>query len=443
MKFYNRTKEIEELRRIQTRAFESRSRMTVITGRRRIGKTSLALRATQGNYPTVYLFVSRKNEAALCEEFAGLITAALGCYVPPEIQSFKSLFRMLMELAGRRKFNLIIDEFQEFFNINPSVFSDMQNIWDSLRNETNVNLLLMGSVYSMMHKIFESYHEPLFGRADAMIRLSGLGTHTLKEIMHDYRPGYSNDDLLAFYTITGGVPKYIELLCEDTDLSVEGILGYVVRENSPFVTEGRNLLIEEFGKDYGMYFSILSCIASGINTQGAIESALGNAIVSGHLKRLIEDYSLIKRVRPIMAKPRSQNVQYEITDNFLRFWFNYFDRNQTLVELNNFEYLLKTVTSDYPTYSGLALEKWFRQKLIESKQYSDIGSWWERKKGKDANEIDIVAISIDGKSALVAEVKRQHRNYDHKAFMDKVESIRTNILSNYSIETRLLTLDDM
>ena len=61
MKFYNRTKEIEELKRIQGRAFESRSRMTVITGRRRIGKTSLALRATQGEYPTVYLFVSRKT----------------------------------------------------------------------------------------------------------------------------------------------------------------------------------------------------------------------------------------------------------------------------------------------------------------------------------------------------------------------------------------------
>ena len=109
MKFYNRTKEIEELRRIQGRAFDSRSRMTVITGRRRIGKTSLALRATQGEYPTVYLFVSRKNEAALCEEFAGLISSSLDCYVPSEIKSFKSLFQMLMELAKASKFNLIID----------------------------------------------------------------------------------------------------------------------------------------------------------------------------------------------------------------------------------------------------------------------------------------------------------------------------------------------
>jgi hypothetical protein len=417
--------------------------MTVITGRRRIGKTSLALRATRGEYPTVYLFVSRKNEAALCEEFAGLISATLSCYVPSEIKSFKSLFQMLMELAKTHKFNLIIDEFQEFFNINPSVFSDMQNIWDTYRDDTHVNLLLMGSVYSMMHKIFESYHEPLFGRADAMIRLSGLGTETMKEIIHDYRPDYTNDELLALYAITGGVPKYIELLCDDTDLSINGMLDYVVRENSPFINEGRNLLIEEFGKDYGLYFSVLSCIASGTNTQGAIEAALGGVTVSGHLKRLIEDYSLIKRVRPIMAKPRSQNVQYEITDNLLRFWFNYFDRNQTLIELNNFEHLRHIVHSDYQTFSGLTLEKWFRLKMAESHQYADIGSWWERKKGKEANEIDIVAISVDGKTALVAEVKRQQRNYDHKAFMEKIESVKTSILSKYQVNTLLLTLDDM
>lgn len=443
MKFYNRTKETEELRRIQSRAFESRSRMTVITGRRRIGKTSLALHATRGEQPTVYLFVSRKNEAALCEEFAGLISTALDCYVPPEIKSFKSLFQMLMELAKTRKFNLIIDEFQEFFNIAPSVFSDIQNIWDSYRNDTHVNLLLMGSVYSMMHQIFENYHEPLFGRADANIRLSGFGTETMKEIMHDFRPGYTNDELLAFYCVTGGVPKYIELLCEDTDLSIEGMIDFIVRENSLFINEGRSLLIEEFGKDYGLYFSVLSCIASGINTQGAIESTLGGVTVAGHLKRLIEDYSLIKRVRPIMSKPRSQNVQYEITDNFLKFWFNYFDRNQTLVELNNFERLREIVKSDYPTFSGLALEKWFRLKMMESHEYSEIGSWWERKKGKEANEIDIIGLKTDGKAALVAEVKRQRRNYDHKLFMEKVEYIKTALLSKFEIETRLLTLEDM
>lgn len=81
--------------------------------------------------------------------------------------------------------------------------------------------------------------------------------------------------------------------------------------------------------------------------------------------------------------------------------------------------------------------------MMESHQYSDIGSWWERKKGKEANEIGLVALSVDGKTAVVAEVKRQHRNYDHKLFMEKVDHIKTSILSRYDIDTRLLTLEDM
>lgn len=441
MRFYNRTKEIEELQRIQQRAFTSRSRMTVITGRRRIGKTSLALRATKGNHPTVYLFVSRKNEAVLCSELASLISEQLQLHAPQGLTTFREIFYFLMETGKHKKFNLIIDEFQEFYNINPSVFSDMQNIWDSYRNETNVNLLLIGSVYSMMHKIFEEYHEPLFGRAESMIKLSGFGTHTMKEIISDYRPDYTNDELLAFYAITGGVPKYIELLCEDTDMSINGMLEYMVRDNSPFLNEGRNLLIEEFGKDYGLYFSILSCLASGTNTQGEIESALGGVSIAGHLKRLIEDYSIIRRVRPILAKPRSKNVRYEITDNFLKFWFNYFGRNQTIIELGNFEVLQTIVRNDYPTFSGKVLEKWFMLKMAESHQYIDLGSWWEKK--GDANEIDIVGISVEKGHAVAVEVKRQSKNFKSELMKTKVERLKATTLSGYRIDTELRTLEDM
>ncbi|MCX6307392.1 MAG: ATP-binding protein, partial [Bacteroidia bacterium] len=45
MKFYNRINELAELQRIQRLSFEKHSRLTVITGRRRIGKTSLILKA--------------------------------------------------------------------------------------------------------------------------------------------------------------------------------------------------------------------------------------------------------------------------------------------------------------------------------------------------------------------------------------------------------------
>lgn len=132
MKFYNRKEELKILHDVQQQAFNDHSRFTVVTGRRRIGKTKLILNSCE-NSPTVYLFVARKNEGELCEKFSQTISTSLNMHFSDTSGSFISIFTSLMELGKYRSFNLIIDEFQEFFNINESVFSEMQDIWDSTR----------------------------------------------------------------------------------------------------------------------------------------------------------------------------------------------------------------------------------------------------------------------------------------------------------------------
>lgn len=440
MKFYNRTSELVELRRIQNLSFSDHSRMTVVTGRRRIGKTSLVMKSVEG-LPTVYLFVGRKAEASLCAEYIPIISQSLDLFVPSEIRTFRSLFQYLMELASTRAFNLVIDEFQEFYNINESVYSDMQNIWDMYRKKSKMNLIVAGSIYSLMQKIFLDKKEPLFGRADNTIKLSAFDLVTLKEIIRDNNPNYTNDDLLALYSFTGGVPKYVELFYDNITLSVDEMISFMVRENSPFTDEGKNLLIEEFGKNHVIYFSILSAISSGINTQPEIEAALGNKSIGGQIKRLIEDYNIIVRHRPILAKPGSQAVRYEIQDNFIRFWFNYFDRHRSMIEIKNFKALESIIRSDYPTYSGIMLERYFKQQLAESLQYRDIGSWWELRGNQD--EIDIVALKLEKNQALVAEVKRQKKNFKPELLAKKTEHLKNKLLPNYQIDTLCLSLEEM
>lgn len=440
MKFYNRTNELAELQRIQDLSFSDHSRLTVVTGRRRIGKTSLIMKSVEG-LPTVYLFVGRKSEATLCVEFIPVIAQSLGVFVPGEIRTFRSLFQYLMELASSKFFNLVIDEFQEFYNINESVYSDMQNIWDTYRKKSRVNLIVSGSVYSLMEKIFRSSKQPLFGRADNIIKLSAFDLSTLKEIIHDYCPEYTPDDLLALYTFTGGVPKYVELFCDNRALSVEEMISFMVRENSSFTEEGKNLLVEEFGKNYAIYFSILSAISGGINTQPEIEAALGDKSIGGQIKRLIEDYNIIVRQRPVLAKEGSQTVRYEIQDNFIRFWFNYFDRYRSLIEIKNFVGLRSIVQSDYPTYSGRMLERYFKQQFAESYRYRAIGSWWESKGNQ--NEIDIVALKLEKNQAVVAEVKRQKKNFKPELLAAKVEHLKQKLLPKYTVKTLCLSLEDM
>lgn len=440
MKFYDRTSEFAELQRIQSLSFGDHSRLTVVTGRRRIGKTSLIMRAVEGT-PTVYLFVGRKSEASLCAEFSGEISQSLNVWVPEGIRTFGSLFRFLMELASNRPFNLVIDEFQEFYNINASVYSDMQNIWDSRRTQSKMNLILSGSIYSLMQQIFQHAKEPLFGRADNIIKLSAFSISTLKEIMRDFYPDHLHDDLLALYTFTGGIPKYVELFCDNGVLGVEEMIRFMVRDNSPFTDEGKNLLIEEFGKSYATYFSILSAISGGINTQPEMEALMGDKNLGGQIKRLIEDYNLIVRQRPLLAKEGSQTVRYEIQDHFIRFWFNYFDRYRSLIEIKNFGALQAIILADYPTYSGKMLERYFKQQFAESGQYRAIGSWWESK--GHANELDIVALCLEKNSAVVAEVKRQKKNIKPEQLARKVEHLKQKLLAGYEIETRCLTLEEM
>ena len=442
MRFYNREKELAKLTEIRQLAFSNHSRMTVITGRRRIGKTKLIMNSCADS-PTVYLFVARNNEAELCRLFSATVRESLGQYVPDGIASFVQLFELLLSIGRNIKYNLVVDEIQEFYNINPYIFSGIQDVWDRYKDSTNVNLIASGSIYTLMHLIFLDYKEPLYGRVDNIIRLRPFTTDVLRTIISDHNPSYTNDDLLALFTITGGVPKYIELLMDSGACTVDAMIKRVTEENSIFLEEGTILLAQEFGKKYGNYFAILSAIASGRNTLSLISEAVGNASLGGVLSRLEDDYELIKKRRPIFSKERSQNVRYEISDNFLRFWFRYIARNQNLVQLGLNDRLREIVESEYKTYSGIVLEEWFKRKLAESGNYSHISSWWERKRGVEANEIDIVAIGLETKEALVAEVKRQRRNYDHKAFMAKIEAISHKALSDYEIKSALYTLEDM
>ena len=409
--------------------------MTVIVGRRRIGKTKLIKEA----YPEkVYLFVSKKNETLLCAEFVDIIEATLEVKVFGEFKSFKNLFEYLINLSITTPFTLVIDEFQEFLQINNSVYSDMQNIWDEYKDKSKMNLVLSGSIYSLMKKIFEDKKEPLFGRADNKIHLKSFTVDTLKKILKENYPIYENKDLLSFYIFTGGVAKYVEIFVEKKAFSFEQQLDIIFDDFSLFLEEGKNLLIEEFGKEYTTYFSILSLIASSKTARTEIESVLGKNI-GGYLEKLENDYTLIRKVKPIFAKDGSRTVKYEIIDNYFNFWFRFIYKYKSAIEIENYEFVKDIVKRDFSVYSGKFLEKYFRDKIKLEKQYSKIGTYWEK---ANLNEIDIIAINELDKKALICEVKINPRKIDIDILKNKAIKLE-KVLKSYNIEYKGLSLIDM
>lgn len=438
MKFYDRESEQQLLSEV-LRQSKREARMTVLMGRRRIGKTELSLRCSDDT--VLYFFVGKKAETLLCQDFVQEITSKLGVPVLGQANSFSEVFRFVLQLSETRPFTLIIDEFQNFQKVNPTVFSNMQRDWDLNKSKSHLNLIISGSVFTLMKKIFEDYEEPLFGRANEKITLEPFRTDVLKEILHDFNPDYTPEDLLALFSITGGVAWYVTLLLDRGKTRWKKMLGALTEENSPFINEGRNILIEEFGTDYVIYFSILTCIASGMKTSAEIKNELGIDNISSYLSRLEDYYGLVTKYQPIFAKESSKKVRYQLDDCFLIFWFRFFFKYQALVENKALKALNTIIRRDYSGVSGLMMERYFARKFQEQGQYI-IGKWWDR---KGFNEIDLVVVDPIGKEAWAYELKKDESRYDEESFKKKVDIMvqQTPELHKMKIHIGSLSKSDM
>ncbi len=436
MRFYNREHEISTLRSMEVKANDS-AQMSFIVGRRRVGKTKLILACFQEQL--VYFFVSKKSERLLCEEFRLQIQSGLGVTVYGEFTQFSTLFEYVLELSKTRHFTLAIDEFQEFFSINPAIYSEIQNLWDRYKDHSTLNLVLSGSIYSLMHKIFEHAKEPLYGRANKKMILKPFGIGTLHEIFTDYQVKINPKSMLAFYAMTGGVAKYVEILADHNAFDLDAILNVFFDNSSIFIHEGRDLLIEEFGKEYAIYFSILSLIASSKTSRSEIESMLGKSI-GGYLDRLENDYGLIKTARPLFSKPNGRVQKYLIDDNFLNFWFRFIYKYQSAMEIENYDYVKSIIMSDFDTFSGKFLEKYFIETFKDSKQFNRIGSHWAR---TNQHEIDMIAVNDREKYAVIVEVKLSKKRIKLGELAWKAQPLVDKELSGYHLIYRGLSLDDM
>ena len=436
MRFYDREIEIRELQRLDDLANET-AQFTVLMGRRRTGKTTLMTHALEGrNY--LYFFIGKKAEPLQCQYFQQQAERELGLHIHGQLTSFARLLEELLIFSKSRKLTIIIDEFQRLEDIGNGVIGDIQQVWDKYQAEARVHLIACGSIYNMMKRIFEDRREPLFGRKTARIDLKPFSISVMKQILKDYHPEYTSEDLLMLYAVTGGVAKYVAQLMDEGCRSWEDMLAAVCRPSSIFLEEGTELLVGEFGRKFQIYYSILQLIASGKTSQSEIDSIIGKN-TGRYLDTLETEYSLIRKRRPLWSKPNSQGVKFYIDDCFLNFWFRFIESNRSLVELGKLDMLEETIRNEYTQFSGLVLEKYFRQLYGEKERVTEVSHWWDN---RGENEIDLIALQRLDRRATVAEVKRNPQKYDDKALARKYEQIKKH-LKGYQVSLIGLSMADM
>ena len=442
MEFFGRTREIEELRRIRRLSAKS-ARMTVVTGRRRVGKTELLRQALgDGEFPFAYFLITRAPQTAVCESLQQEIARVFGRPMPGRIERFSDIFRFVMEKAQSTPLTLVVDEFQEFDRTAPEVYSEVAGVWDELHVTSHINLVFCGSVNRLMHKVFFSHAEPLYGRNTGRLDLKPFPVSTLKDIYSahasvEWRAG----DFLDLWTLTGGVARYVALFMDCGAVTRKQMLETVFGLSTPFVDEGKTVLVEEFGRDYGTYFAILAGIASGRTTFAELKNLL-DMDVGGYLTKLERDYSIISQQQPIFETARNKNCHYRIDDCFFRFWFRFIYRNQDMVELGRFKELRALADRDIDVFSGYALERYFAWKFAEETTYTRIGGWWDR---KGENEIDLVCEDELARRLDFYEVKRDPARLDLRALQAKTEAFFAKNPERRALEgeCRGLSLADM
>ena len=439
MKFFDRKSEIAALREIRAKS-EVNAQFTVVTGRRRVGKTQL-IKAAMGDSPYLYFYVGRKSEKVLCSGYQQQMHEVLGVPTIGTAEQVEDLLKVVFEISTKNPVTVVFDEFQEFYRVNPSVFSSLADLWDDYEKRAKLNLIVCGSVNRLMSRIFRDDAEPLYGRNTNMLRVDPFKVSVLKEILATYKPTYDPDDLLALWTFTGGVARYVQHLMDAGAYDRESMIKYIFRDGSPFLDEGLMILVQEFGKDYGIYFSILSAIAAGATEHSQIKNEVGTD-VGTFLARLEDDYSLISRKLPIFNDTKGKNSHYQIDDCFFRFWFRFVYKYQYLVELGRFDQLQNIVRRDFDMFSGFALERYFRWKFQEDTEYTRMDAWWDR---KGENEIDLVCDDEFNGRLDFHEIKREADRIDLKMLEQKARSffIKHPELSSRKASYMGLSMDDM
>ena len=271
--------------------------------------------------------MSRSERIGFWDGYADSYSSFQQGDIPGRIERFGDLFKALLMHSRHDPLTIIIDEFQNLSYVNPAVFGDIQREWDLLKGDARVNLLVGGSVHSMMVRIFEDEREPLFNRATRKLEVRPFRISVLGSILRDHNPSHGHEDLLTLYMLTGGVPDYVASLMDAGAFTKESMLETALSPGSVFLREGNDLMTEEFGKDNKTYLSILQLIASGRRQRSEIESIL-KVSAGEYLQRLEREYGFVSRRVPMLTEDRRLG-RWEVSDMYLRFYFRYIQPNDS------------------------------------------------------------------------------------------------------------------
>ena len=398
---------INELRTLQEEYDSPNSNFVVIYGRRRVGKTELISEFLRRHELGLYFLATEESEWQNRRSFRNMVADFTGNQLLRIADvEWIDIFEQIIKFKPSEKKIIVIDEFQYIGMSNGAFPSIIQKIWDTVMKNSNIMFIICGSYVSLMKSQTLDYSSPLYGRRTAQIKLKQIEFKYYNEFYGDK----SNEELIPFYAVTGGIPKYVEMISsyKDVYLAIEKS----VLNKQSFLYEEPYFLLQKEVTEIGSYFSLIKTIAFGNHKLSDISSEMGikSTSITKYLKVLI-DLDLVEREVPITEPnpEKSKKGLYKLKDNYIAFWFKFIYPYRSFLEKGENDFVLNKIKSglvqNYVSYiyEDIARENMWELNMKDSWQFrfNKLGRYWGIKTG----ELDIVAIDTIGNNLIVGECK--------------------------------------
>ena len=436
--FYGRATEQAEIDGIVS---SGRWFFCAISGRRRIGKTTLIRRALLDRPKTrsIYFQVPDSDERGVVQAFEDALEDTGAESGPRPARTFADMADVIAVLCENRTI-VVIDEFQYFHRKQLSPFTSyLQAGVGRLRDTRKGGLFVLGSINTEMTAILEDRGSPLFNRVTHRIEVGHWDFATLFEMFTAHGitdPGQR----LFLWSLFEGVPKFYRdcfeqgVLGPNADYRADTIRRLFFEGSSPLRDEAAYWFLRELR---GRYDSVLKLLAyKGASSYGELVSEYARAgsdddrQLSAYLQTLIERYQMVERRQPVFAGRRSRKGRYAITDNFLAAWLSALARNVQIARVQPIPRAVARADAALKVREGFAFEKMVRLLMAECsrKGVGDfpltdmVRGYWNKADGSDI-EIDMVASNDDAAVARFGSCKRNpvaHNPASLEAFEDHI-----------------------
>ena len=393
--------------------------MTVIYGRRRIGKSRLITEFIQGKKASYYVASKTSIEDNVKKWSSQVVADFTPNMEGLSIDNLEAFFHFVGNLSDKEKIVLALDEIPYIVEADESFLSRFQVAVDTIFATKNIYLIICGSAVSFMEKEILSEKSPLFGRRTNQIFLRPFDYLESAEFV----PKYSAEDKAVVYGVTGGVAKYLTLFDDSLSLD-DNLIKHFFTTSGYLYEEPLNLLTQEF-RSINTYNTVIEVCSGGANKVNEIaDKAHITTATLAYVLKSLNTVGIISKVTPMTEKENNRRSIYEVTDTMYRFWYSFIPGARAAIEMNRGEVFYNNYVKDkIHSFMGKIFEDMCRHYTLSQGLdgklnclVTNVGSWWGPGHDHTPTDIDVVGIDDANNKAVLGECKFKNEVIDKEVY---------------------------